>query len=142
MVSSDCPSISIKPGATTSPRASIVVPRFAWDKLPIAAIFPSRMPISPEYHGDPVPSIMWPLMITVSKLCCAWDTTDNTQKTTIMDQLLRCLSSTLTSEFDLIRHIQFNAETAAVLRSRHPKTSPSKLHIASASHSYTLKWPG
>src|SRR5581483_3372370 len=130
MVSSDCPSISIKPGATTSPRASIVVPRFAWDKLPIAAIFPSRMPISPEYHGDPVPSLMWPLMITVSKLCCAWDTTDNTQKNTIMDQLLRCLSRTLTSEFDLIMHIQLNGETVAVLTARDPKASRSDLHNA------------
>src|SRR5713101_18649 len=67
MVYSDCPSMSMKPGATTLPRASIVRARFASLRLPMAAIFPSRIPTSPEYHGEPVPSIMWPSVITRSK---------------------------------------------------------------------------
>ena len=33
---------------------------------PMAAILPPRMPMSPEYHGEPVPSMMWPLRMTIS----------------------------------------------------------------------------
>jgi len=61
IVISDCPSISINPGATTFPPASIVRLRGAADRFPIAAILPSRIPTSPEYHGDSVPSMMCPL---------------------------------------------------------------------------------
>jgi hypothetical protein len=32
----------------------------------MAAIFPSRMPTSPEYQGEPVPSTMCPLRMTMS----------------------------------------------------------------------------
>jgi len=32
----------------------------------VAAILAPRIPISPEYQGEPVPSTMWPLMMTVS----------------------------------------------------------------------------
>src|SRR5580704_9076978 len=35
-------------------------------RLPIAAILPSRIPMSPEYQGEPVPSMMWPLVMTMS----------------------------------------------------------------------------
>src|SRR5262249_44344889 len=35
-------------------------------KFPMAAILPARMPMSPEYHGEPVPSMMWPLVMTTS----------------------------------------------------------------------------
>src|SRR5579883_1981525 len=58
--------MSIKPGATTIPRASIVRERGAPARLPIAAIFPPRSPMSPECHGDPVPSMMRPLTMTMS----------------------------------------------------------------------------
>jgi hypothetical protein len=33
----------------------------------MAAIFLSRIPISPEYQGEAVPSIIWPLVMTRSK---------------------------------------------------------------------------
>ena len=67
MVSSDWPSMSMKPGATTLPAASMVRLRGAAARLPMAATFPSRMPTSPEYQGEPVPSMMWPLVMTRSK---------------------------------------------------------------------------
>ncbi len=57
----------MKPGATTLPAASMVRLRGAVVRLPMAAIFPSRMPTSPEYQGEPVPSMMWPLVMTRSK---------------------------------------------------------------------------
>ena len=34
--------------------------------FPSEAILPPRIPISPEYHGDPVPSTMWPFRMTRS----------------------------------------------------------------------------
>ena len=69
MVSSDWPSMSMKPGATTSPLASIMRFRGAWLRLPMAAIRPPRIPMSPEYQGDPVPSTMCPLIMTMSNDC-------------------------------------------------------------------------
>ncbi len=38
----------------------------------MAAILPSRMPRSPEYHGEPVPSMMWPLVMTRSNAGGVW----------------------------------------------------------------------
>src|SRR5580704_15027418 len=35
-------------------------------RLPIAAILPARIPMSPEYQGEPVPSMIWPLVMTMS----------------------------------------------------------------------------
>src|SRR6266704_366566 len=67
MVYSDCPSMSMKPGATTMPPASMVRARGASLRLPMEDIFPSRIPISPEYQGEPVPSMMRPLVMTMSK---------------------------------------------------------------------------
>src|ERR1700739_4757796 len=58
--------MSMNPGATTLPSASVVFVRGAALRLPIAAIFPSRIPTSPEYQGEPVPSMMWPLVMTRS----------------------------------------------------------------------------
>jgi hypothetical protein len=58
IVSSDCPSMSMNPGATTSPPASITVPAVAFARSPMAAMCPSRTPTSPRYHGEPVPSMM------------------------------------------------------------------------------------
>lgn len=63
MVVSDCPSISMKPGATTIPCASIVRLAEALDRNPIAAMRPSRIATSPEYQGEPAPSTMRPLRI-------------------------------------------------------------------------------
>src|SRR5712691_2388168 len=40
--------------------------RGAAARLPIAAILPSRIPMSPEYQGEPVPSMIWPLVMTMS----------------------------------------------------------------------------
>src|ERR1700688_2911750 len=68
MESSDWPSMSMKPGATTLPAASIVRLRGEALRLPMAATFPSRIPRSPEYQGEPAPSMMWPLVMTRSKL--------------------------------------------------------------------------
>ena len=34
-------------------------------RFPMAAILPPRMPTSPEYQGEPVPSMMWPLVMTM-----------------------------------------------------------------------------
>ena len=67
MLSSDCPSMSMNPGATTAPAASTVRFALAPSSRPIAAIRPSRMPTSPEYHGEPVPSMMRPFRMTRSK---------------------------------------------------------------------------
>ena len=66
IVISDCPSMSMNPGATTMPRASIVRLAGASVSRPMAAIFPARIPISAAYHGDPVPSMTCPLRITRS----------------------------------------------------------------------------
>jgi len=65
-VSSDCPSMSMKPGATIFPCASIVCFAGAPARRPIAAIRPSRMATSAAYQGEPVPSITRPLAITRS----------------------------------------------------------------------------
>jgi hypothetical protein len=59
--------MSMKPGATTLPLASIVRLRAAEERLPMAEMRPSRIPMSPEYHGEPVPSMMCPLVMTRSK---------------------------------------------------------------------------
>jgi hypothetical protein len=66
MVISDWPSMSMNPGATTMPRASIVRFVGASARRPMAAIFPARIPTSAAYQGDPVPSMTWPLRITRS----------------------------------------------------------------------------
>src|SRR5258708_1049255 len=72
MVYSDCPSMSMKPGATTFPRASMVRERCAPLRLPMEAIFPARIPISPEYQGEPVPSMTWPLGMNRSEDWAGW----------------------------------------------------------------------
>ena len=61
MFNSDWPSMSMKPGATISPFASMVVRAVASGNRPIATMRPSRMATSPWYHGEPVPSMMRPL---------------------------------------------------------------------------------
>src|ERR1035438_8912961 len=59
--------MSMNPGATTLPAASMVRLRGAAVRLLMAAFLPSRMPTSPEYQGEPVPSMMWPWVMTRSK---------------------------------------------------------------------------
>ena len=66
-VSSDWPSMSMKPGATTCPRASMTCRAGAFVSRPMAAMRPFLIPTSAAYQGDPVPSITWPLRITMSK---------------------------------------------------------------------------
>src|ERR1051325_520626 len=63
MVSSDCPSMSMNPGATTMPCASVVRFAAAGPRLPMAAILPPRMATSAAYQGEPVPSMTCPLRI-------------------------------------------------------------------------------
>ena len=66
-VSSDWPSMSMKPGATTWPAASMDCRAATLSSRPIAAIRPPRMPMSPAYQGEPVPSMMWPWWMTTSR---------------------------------------------------------------------------
>ena len=64
-LNSDWPSMSMKPGATTSPDASMRVRAIAFERSPIAAIRSPETPTSPGYQGAPVPStIRPPAMIT------------------------------------------------------------------------------
>src|SRR5690348_11101134 len=42
--------------------------RSAEARFPMAVIFPLRIPTSPEYQGEPVPSMMRPLVMTMSKV--------------------------------------------------------------------------
>src|SRR5437667_294182 len=49
---------------------AVVGDRHTWHVLHhkvMATTFPSRMPRSPEYHGEPVPSMMWQSVMTRSK---------------------------------------------------------------------------
>jgi hypothetical protein len=71
MEASDCPSMSIKPGATIMPRASIIRLASAPSSAPICTIRPFRTATSPEYQGEPVPSMMWPPRMIKSN-CCAF----------------------------------------------------------------------
>src|SRR5579864_5957261 len=85
--------MSMKPGATTLPAASMVRLRAEAERLPMAAILPSRIPMSPEYHGEPVPSMMWPFVMTMSKEPAVWagrvDTNnDDAQKRRIRIELI------------------------------------------------------
>ena len=73
----------MKPGVTTLPAASMVRLRGAAARLPMAAILPSRTPTSPEYQGEPVPSMMWPLMITRSKVGGAWANNEPVAKSSV-----------------------------------------------------------
>ena len=47
-------------------RVDGLLARWRRARLPMAAIWPSRMPTSPQYQGEPVPSMMWPLVMTMS----------------------------------------------------------------------------
>jgi hypothetical protein len=78
MVSSDWPSISINPGATTRPAASIVCRAgqevfgaSSGQRTPMAAMRPSRTPTSPVYQGEPVPSTTCPLRMIRSKVAAS-----------------------------------------------------------------------
>src|SRR5215469_1708338 len=58
--------MSMKPGATTCPWASMLRSARGDPRLPTAAIRPSRTATSAAYHGVPVPSMTCPLRITRS----------------------------------------------------------------------------
>src|ERR1700733_9849813 len=84
--SSDCPSISMNPGLTTSPDASMTRLALAPSSVPMAAMRSPRIAISPAYHGFPVPSRMWPWRISTSygasgMLCCLQATMDGARAT-------------------------------------------------------------
>ena len=66
-LNSDWPSRSMKPGATTSPAASMRVVAWASASRPIAVIRSAVMPTSPRNQGAPVPSTIRPLAMTTSK---------------------------------------------------------------------------
>src|SRR5882724_1166524 len=75
MVSSDWPSMSMNPGAMTSPCASMTVRALTAPSRPIAAMWPALIARSPAYQGDPVPSTMWPFLMTRSNWsggACPW----------------------------------------------------------------------
>src|SRR2546427_4429271 len=58
--------MSMKPGATYVPEASIARSHFARPRRPTRAIFPSRIPMSATRHGEPVPSSTRPPRMTTS----------------------------------------------------------------------------
>jgi hypothetical protein len=66
-LNSDWPSMSMKPGATTSLPASMRRVAFASFRSPMAAMRSPRMPTSARYQGAPVPSTIRPLAKTRSK---------------------------------------------------------------------------
>ena len=65
-LNSDWPSMSMNPGATTSPDASIVWRAGRPASRPIAAIRSPVMAMSPSNQGAPVPSTMRPPVIRTS----------------------------------------------------------------------------
>src|SRR2546428_10033603 len=58
--------MSMKPGATYFPDASIARSHFARPRRPTCAIFPPRIPMSARRQGEPVPSSMRPPRMTTS----------------------------------------------------------------------------
>src|SRR6058998_4383281 len=58
--------MSMKPGATYVPEASIARSHFARPRRPTRAIFPPRIPTSSTRHGEPVPSSTRPPRMTIS----------------------------------------------------------------------------
>jgi hypothetical protein len=56
----------MKPGATIMPLASMIRRASEPENVPISAILPLRIPTSPEYQGDPLPSTILPLRMTTS----------------------------------------------------------------------------
>src|SRR5215471_17205265 len=126
--------MSINPGATTFPAASIVRWRAAAERLPIAAILPSRIPISPEYHGEPVPSMMWPFVMTISNACgvCAHS---NPQARTIVNASVIGIRTAKMEGIVSPRYFRGPDFTAAAI-------APRTHHAAKAAHSYLVKWPG
>src|SRR3989449_2086362 len=65
--------MSMKPGATYDPDASIARALFARPRGPTRATFPPRIPISVMRHGDPVPSRTRPPRMTTSN-AISWRT--------------------------------------------------------------------
>src|SRR5688572_12677716 len=65
-VKSECVLMSMKPGHTTSSEASMVFAADEPSPAPIAAMRPSRMPMSPANGGAPEPSTMRPPRIRIS----------------------------------------------------------------------------
>src|SRR5271167_1660980 len=63
---SDWPSMSMKPGETIWPLASISRLAVALLRLPIAAMRSPWMATWAAYQGLPVPSMMWPLRMMMS----------------------------------------------------------------------------
>src|SRR5207253_7627136 len=77
--------------ATTSPLASIVRLRGASARLPMATIRPSRIPMSPEYQGEPVPSTICPLVMTMSSDCAGLAGTEASANRRINADFLRVI---------------------------------------------------
>jgi hypothetical protein len=97
----------------------------------MAATLPLRMPISPEYHGEPVPSMMWPLVMTRSKAGAgvyADSKLDvSSSRATMTTQNI---SKLLFIFIDNFLHL-FQAEPTARRRTK----APIRIHAPSASHS-------
>src|SRR5271166_1748374 len=58
--------MSMNPGATMRPAASMRCLALAPSSRPMAAMRPPRMPMSAAYQGAPVPSITWPCSMITS----------------------------------------------------------------------------
>src|SRR5437763_12500484 len=67
-VKSECVLMSMKPGATARPSASITLAASSCRERPSAAIRPSRTAISPISPGRPLPSIKVPPRIRMSQI--------------------------------------------------------------------------
>ena len=63
MVNSDCPNMSMNPGVTIIPAASMVCFALPRISVAISTMRPPLMASSPEYQGEPVPSMMRPFRI-------------------------------------------------------------------------------
>src|SRR4051812_39876435 len=96
--------MSMNPGATTLPATSIRRLACAPERLPIAAIRPSRMPTSPEYQGEPVPSTMRPCSRTRSNGASAWRAGARRRKSAMEIFFMISALSRLLPELDAAEH--------------------------------------
>ena len=82
--------MSMKPGATVRPEASMRRVAGAPARFPIVAIRPSRMPTSAETAGVPSPSITDPPVMTRSYGVCAadWAQAESSSRRSVRIQIM------------------------------------------------------
>src|SRR5437870_9873746 len=120
--------MSMKPGATTSPLASIVRLRGASARLPMATIRPSRIPMSPEYQGEPVPSTICPLVMTMSSDCAGLAGTEASANRRINADFLRVILVLNRSE-EHTSELQSRGHLVCRLLLEKKKRTPSVRHV-------------